>query len=201
MRIQLRRGLAAAWASKVPAVGEPAYATDSKKLAVGDGVTTFASLPAIGSGSGTTVRVVLQAPLTSGNVTVADSVLTQVGSDLTIAAAAGDRIRADISCLVNGGSAIPVQFEAATRVSNADTNYFSSGNGTSLKPGGVPPWYCELTNFHGPRGGGFYTVQSGDISGGNVTVRLYAFGAGGTRAVVASAVYPMSWSLTNLGAS
>lgn len=201
MRIQLRRGLAAAWASKVPAVGEPAYATDSKKLAIGDGVTTFASLPPIGSGSGTTVRVALQAPLTSGNVTVANGTLTQLGSDLTVAASAGDRLRAEISCLVNGGSAIPVQFEVATRVASADVNYFSSGNGTSLNPGGVPAWYVEDSNFNGPRGGGYYTVQSGDISGGNVTVRLYAFAAGGTRAVVASAVYPMSWSLTNLGAS
>jgi hypothetical protein len=114
---------------------------------------------------------------------------------------AGNRLHVEINAIASAPSSIPIQFEAATRVSAADVNYWSSANGTSLKPGGVPAWYVETNNFIGPRSGAYYTVQSGDISGGNVTVRLYAFGGGGTRDVVASAVYPMSWALTNMGST
>lgn len=48
-RIQLRRGTAAAWTSSNPvlAAGEPAVETDTGNLKVGDGTTSWASLPYI----------------------------------------------------------------------------------------------------------------------------------------------------------
>lgn len=51
MRIQLRRDTAANWErykDVVPAVGEPCFVTDKNILKIGDGVTTFENLQAIG---------------------------------------------------------------------------------------------------------------------------------------------------------
>lgn len=43
-QIKIRRDTAANLANIVLGVGEPAYATDTKKLAIGDGVTVFSNL-------------------------------------------------------------------------------------------------------------------------------------------------------------
>ncbi|GAA4699746.1 hypothetical protein [Phytohabitans rumicis] len=54
MRVQLRRGLAAAWAAANPVLadGEPGFEVDTDTLRIGDGATPFTSLPAIGAGGG-----------------------------------------------------------------------------------------------------------------------------------------------------
>lgn len=53
MLISLRRGTAAQWAAKNPvlAAGEPAVATDTGILKIGDGVTVYSALPSIGAGT------------------------------------------------------------------------------------------------------------------------------------------------------
>lgn len=52
MRIQLRHGTAAQWAAGNPilADSEPAWATDTRVLKIGDGVTAYSSLAAAGGG-------------------------------------------------------------------------------------------------------------------------------------------------------
>lgn len=153
---------------------------------------------AAGGGSGS-LKTTVQAFLTSGDVTVANGPgFTVIGSDLTIAAAAGDRLAIDIEAMcATAGS--DCQFEACTRVSGANTNFWSSGNGTSRNPGGIASWYCS-SGFVGPRGRSYYTVQAGDIVTGNVTVRILGFGSGGSRVVNANANYPFRWALSNVGA-
>jgi hypothetical protein len=53
-RIQLRRGTAAELAAANPTlgVGEPAFATDTNTLKIGDGSTAYSSLSAITGGGG-----------------------------------------------------------------------------------------------------------------------------------------------------
>ena len=53
-RIQLRRGTAAELAAANPTlgVGEPAFATDTNTLKIGDGSTAYSSLSAISGGGG-----------------------------------------------------------------------------------------------------------------------------------------------------
>lgn len=51
MRIQLRRATTAEWLENkdvIPAAGEPCYDLDLKTLKIGDGITTYENLPAIG---------------------------------------------------------------------------------------------------------------------------------------------------------
>lgn len=52
VKIQLRRDTASNLASKVLASGEPAYATDSSGLKIGDGSTAFSALTSLGAGGG-----------------------------------------------------------------------------------------------------------------------------------------------------
>lgn len=134
--------------------------------------------------------------ITSGNIAAGTS-FTQIGPDLSVPAAAGDilTISTDIMCLDTGTD---VQFEAATRVSGADTNWWSTGGNSSRWPGGVASWYVR-NGFEGPRGAPRYTVQAGDIVAGSVTVRLYARVASATRSVLANTNYPARWQLTNHG--
>lgn len=56
-RIQLRRGTASEFASANPTLGagEPAFATDTNTLKVGDGSTAYASLSSLGGGGGDVV--------------------------------------------------------------------------------------------------------------------------------------------------
>ena len=52
--IQVRRDTAANWElnkATVPAAGEPCFETDTGVLKMGDGVTAYESLPAIGAGA------------------------------------------------------------------------------------------------------------------------------------------------------
>lgn len=60
-KIQLRRDTEAEFisANTVLASGEPAWATDSKVLKVGDGVTTWVSLSGVGGAGGVPANVVL----------------------------------------------------------------------------------------------------------------------------------------------
>jgi hypothetical protein len=51
--IQIKRGLASALAATNPVVnsGEPIFATDTLQLKIGDGVTAYANIPVVGSGT------------------------------------------------------------------------------------------------------------------------------------------------------
>lgn len=60
-KIQLRRATEAEFisANTILASGEPAWATDSKTLKVGDGSTAWASLSGVGGAGGTPANMVL----------------------------------------------------------------------------------------------------------------------------------------------
>ena len=80
-RIQLRRGTAAEFASANPTLGagEPAFATDTNTLKVGDGSTAYASLSALGGGGGGDV-VSDTTPQLGGALDAQSNNITSVGS-------------------------------------------------------------------------------------------------------------------------
>ena len=135
--------------------------------------------------------------ITSGNITVNSSSF-QVGTDLTVPAAAGHIIEITMEMLCSDSGA-DLQFDAATRVSAADVNFFSTGTNTSRFPGGLGNWYVQTGRFESPRGTARLTLVGGDVSGGNVTVRLYGQVPAGSRVIFANSTYPLRVWLTNYG--
>ena len=88
----------------------------------------------------------------------------------TLAAATGDILEITLTSRY-GAEAVNAFIDAATIVSSAAVNYVSGGAGNS-GDFGVAGW-VGLSGVSNTLGGSvFYTVQAGDISGGNVTVRL-----------------------------
>lgn len=135
--------------------------------------------------------------VTSGDISAVNGSFTLVGTELTLAAAAGDLLVVTIDCLCNN-TAIDIQFEAATRVAAADANYWSSGSPVSRFPGGLGAWYVT-SGFISPRCGLGYRAQAGDIVAGNVTVAAYVRSTGGARTVFQNASYPVVVRLDNFG--
>lgn len=137
--------------------------------------------------------------VTSGNISVGNGAFTALGSEQTVTAAIGDVLELVIDSMLCNNAGSDVQFDAATRVAAADTNWFSSGTNTSRFPGGIASWYVETSRFASPSPSVRYTVQAGDVSGGQVTVQLYGQCAAGSRTIFANASYPLRWWLVNLG--
>ncbi len=103
------------------------------------------------------------------------------GLDLTIAAAAGDVLLINGTCTLPNTTAVGVEFDFATIVSAAAVNWVGqsaggNNNGLALAGSGV---LCSVPlNAQ-------YVVQAGDISGGNVLLRLMYL-ASGTRVLARS---------------
>lgn len=193
--------------------GTPASPTVPGPAATVVTETSFGQASAVGTGttyarndhthgtpatpSSSTVEVATTGFITSGNITV-NTAAFQVGTDLTVPAAAGHilEVAIEVLCADTGAD---VQFDAATRVAGADVNFFSTGTGVTRFPGGIGNWYVQTGRFTSP-GLVRYTVQAGDVSGGNVTVRLYGQVPAGSRVLFANATYPLRIWLTNYGA-
>jgi hypothetical protein len=147
--------------------------------------------------SGASVKIVDSGPITTGDITVAAGGFVQIGTDLVIAAAAGDWLELCPEALCSG-TGPDMQFEAATRVSAADNRYWSSGTTTSLWPGCRPTWYVPSGIFISP-GTARYKVNADDIVTGNVTVRFYGRVGSLSRVVDADANFPLRLILKNYG--
>lgn len=118
---------------------------------------------------------------TTGNVTLTGttnwSTLTTIGTagDLTLAADAGDVVEIAISFLIASASA-NLGFDAVTVVSGTATNSFSQSSGvptTYTNLNSASAWFCnQLATAQAVGGSLFYKLVSGDISSGNVTLRV-----------------------------
>lgn len=156
--------------------------------------------------SGSSVRTKIAAR-TSGDLTLNSTNWADVdtGLDLTLPAAAGDifEVTANGLCDVQ---AVNVFFDAVSVVSAAPVNSFGQNAAVTTAPPnyGITAWRCTqslLERFGIPI---HYTIQAGDISGGNVTVRLrYATSSATNRTLFASSAtgFIFKWSVKNLGAS
>lgn len=120
--------------------------------------------------------------------------------DITLAAASGDYIAVGVSALCPNSTAQSLKMDVCTVVSAAAVNFFSNGTGTGAT-NGVPAWYMTASLSAAKAGGVIlYQAQSGDISGGNIVLRLICFGTG-TRIIGAStATSPLEFWAQNLGA-
>lgn len=120
---------------------------------------------------------------------------------LTVAAVAGDILGIGVNGEW-GGENHYGELTAATIVSSSPVNYIDTGTGT---PGtsGVMGW-TDIGDSVAPGAGQnitgewLYTIQAGDISGGNVTVRLYGY-AYGTKNIMCMAGYPLQFYVKNYG--
>jgi len=105
---------------------------------------------------------------TNGDISlVAGSTWTEGSSALRLVlpASVGDKLLFTPSFYIGGISGSSYAVDVASIVSNAIVNRFAN------QASGAPGWYCPST---GPNKGGsvLFVVQSGDISGGNVTLSL-----------------------------
>jgi hypothetical protein len=107
---------------------------------------------------------------TGGNRTLNSTSFADVGGvkDLAVAATAGDLLGIYVSATF-GNESVAVGLDMTSIVSAAPVNYIS-GNGSGGF--GIGGWRGPSGIQHAVGGMVFYTVVSGDISSGNVTLRL-----------------------------
>lgn len=142
-------------------------------LANGVAATDAATVGQIGGGGITHIPVAFYRRI-AGDYTLnnagAFAAIDAANLNLTLPAATGDKL--EISLLSRyGNEAINAFIDAATIVSGSPVNWVSGGTGLSTNFG-VAGWVGLSGVTNTPGGSAFYTVQAGDISGGNVTVRL-----------------------------
>ena len=97
-------------------------------------------------------------------------------------------------------SARYVILDAVTIVSAAPVNSLATRGAESATSAGILAWMGAVNESDMPVGGStVYTVQAGDISGGNVTLRLRYRVDAATRTLYANADNPLHWWVKNLG--
>lgn len=125
---------------------------------------------------------------------------TDTALDLVLAAQVGDVIEIVPAFMVANNNTDTNTFlcDVATIVSAAVVSWVSGSGSTTGIPamngyGATPTPRVPIT------GAVPYTVVSGDLSGGLVTFRLYAFVTGGSYNLYARVVAPFVWMARNIG--
>lgn len=135
---------------------------------------------------------------TAGNLTLNNTSWTDVdtGTDLVVPAQVGDILLVSFSADW-GNEAVQVGLDAATIVAGSPVNYVGTAGGASDI--GVMAW-GGANGDTSPAGGSVqYVVQSGDISGGNVTLRLrYRTLTATNKTLTGSTTQPLQFSVVNL---
>lgn len=151
-----------------------------------------------GGGGGAPPVAVVAGRVTSGNITpqnTSSAVQPLTGGPtFAIAAAVGDRIRVDVVYLTDPRSA--TFYDLAVMVSGSAVRYCTTG--TSTPPVEGDPGMYPSTSFQGRPGPFSFTVESGDLSGGLVTIGFVVESAG-AGSLFASESFPLRYTLTNYG--
>jgi hypothetical protein len=162
-----------------------------------------------GSGSGTvaTARVsravavggdiTTNNPATMAEVAAATGGPGTGGLDLTIAALAGDVLLVTGNLLVPNTSAVSLSFDIATWVTGAAVNWLGQTAGGASNIGlGVVPNAVQGSVPIALQ----YVVQAGDITGGNVVLRLHYRSGSATNRVLSRSVLggPLTLGVANL---
>ena len=167
-----------------------------EEITVGSGLSLSAgSLTATGGGSATTLNF---QHYTGGDIALTSTSMAAVSgpTDLTIAATAGDILLVGLSVTPTTTTAASVAFDFATIVSASPVNYIGTRSGTPINIP-IQMWFLGSSETGGCGGAYPYVVQSGDISGGNVVLRLYAR-VSANRSINADASNPLDTWVTNL---
>lgn len=157
----------------------------------------------LGGGTASSVTPTVKATHTAGDLTLNSTSSTladlNTGLDLTIAAVTGDVIGINMSGIYDAGaSGNWTVIDAVTRVAAADVNWVSTGTGSNANLG-VAAWFrWEAADTLS--GEWLYTVQAGDLSGGNVTFRFrYKTGVAGNRTLRAASGQALTVWAKNYG--
>lgn len=135
---------------------------------------------------------------TAGDLTLNSTTWANVdtGMDITLPAATGDLIEASVSALA-GAQAVSIYMDVATIVAGSPVNYFASSGGGSDTPA---PWVGFASATTVISGTVMYTVQAGDISGGNVVLRLRYRESSATNKIISGvAGIPLHFAAKNYG--
>lgn len=155
------------------------------------------------SGGGTTKYTRYTGGDISLGTTTGSWINLQNALDITLPAKAGDVIECALS-LYAGNGATEVWLDVVTIVSSSPVSSLANGGAATSSPPfyGVPSWRL-ISGVNDKTGGpARMTLVSGDISGGNVTLRVrYTIGDAVARTVFASSNYFIQFQATNLGAS
>lgn len=152
-----------------------------------------------GGGGGAPPVAVVAGRVSTGNVTPQNTsgtvqVLTG-GPTFAIAAVVGDRVRADLTYLTERN--INTFYDLAVIVGGAAVRYCTTGTATPPVEGD-PGMYPDQPSFQGRPGPFSFTVESGDLSGGNVTIGFVVLSTGGGQ-LFANTPFPLRYTLTNYG--
>jgi hypothetical protein len=167
------------------------------------GAAGFSSLSIYLLGSGSVAGLdTARAVRTSSDITLNSTSWANVdtGIDIVVPAQAGDVLLVALSALFGTENVVGF-LDVATIVSGSPVNYISGGAGGASHQG-VTSWRGhDSTVYKGAGGTIQYVVQSGDISGGNVTLRLrYRTASAANKTLYASSNIPLHWSVVNLRA-
>lgn len=135
---------------------------------------------------------------TAGDLTLNNTSMTAFSGpgDLVVAAASGDLLLLGISARTTNTTNASIGLDFGTIVSAAVVNFVSSLTGTALTTG-VPAFFLQAGADGVHSGSHVYVVQSGDISGGNVTLRPH-FRTSSSRVLAASSTVPLVFWVKNL---
>lgn len=142
---------------------------------------------------------------TSGILTLNSTAWANVdtGLDIILEAQVGDELRATLGTMWE--SATPIGYlDVVTLVSAAPLNSFAKRGAVEASPTtvtGVPAWIGPASTQTPVSGAApLYTVVSGDIVSGAVTLRLrYATSTATNRSLNASTAIPLDFTVENLG--
>lgn len=171
-----------------------AIGTDGQVLTVD---TSLAKKLKWATPSGTSVVRHKFAKRTSGTITLTAATFAALdtGTDLVLAASVGDSIEVALGGLF-GNEAVSIVLDVATMVAGSAVNWFAT-DGTSS---GYGIWYKNtVANNEAISGSIIRTLVSGDISGGNVTLRAFGRRDTSNATVLSSTAIPLHFWAKNLG--
>lgn len=147
-----------------------------------------------------------KASRTSGDLSLTSTSWANVdtGLDIVLDAVAGDEIEVGLSGFTAAHASVTTQFDVVSVVGGTPVNAVSSGATESGTGAGIQAWYAPsqaATTLHVSMGGSvMYTLQTGDIESGTVTLRLrYRNGSAGTRVISANSNNRFQWWAKNFG--
>lgn len=120
-------------------------------------------------------------------------------ADLTLAASSGDIIECAFSAKW-ANEAVEGFLDVVTVVSSVVTNSFGTNGAPSNSHQGIVGWSAPVSVVSPVSGNFFYTLQAGDVSGGNVILRLrYRTSTAANKTLYANTNYPMVFFARNHG--
>lgn len=154
-----------------------------------------------GGGSGQGLVDMARSKRTAGNVTCNNTNWTAVdtGTDLTMSCTAGDIIEVSLSAGAFGTEAVTLNLTAQTVPGGTPTNDIATDTAVSNTTNGVGAWRVASSASGNIGGTVQYVSVSGDISGGNIVLRLMYRTASASNRVLTASDPPLHFSAKNLG--